>query len=171
MKATALSLVLILTVLAAPPGGATDEGFVFEDMNGQPQTIASYTGNGQWLVVMIWAHDCHVCNMEVENYAHFHATHADTGARVLGISLDGPAKRADAQAFIDRHDLPFPNLIGEPQAVMLQYMMLTGTQFRGTPSILLYDPDGELKAAQAGAVPTEAIEAFIEQQAAAASSG
>ena len=86
---------------------------------------------------------------------------AETDAHVLGVSLDGAANRAGAEAFIERHDLPFPNLIGEPQRVMLKYLMLTQSQFRGTPSILLYDPAGKLRAAQAGAVPTASIEAYI----------
>jgi hypothetical protein len=44
---------------------------------------------------------------------------------------------------------------------MLYYAIQTQSQFRGTPSILLFGPDGELRAAQAGAVPTTSIEAYI----------
>ena len=139
---------------------AADE-IILTDFDGEPRTIESYAGDGRWLVVMIWAHDCHVCNQEVESYAQFHEAHRETNAHVLGVSLDGAANRADAEAFIERHDLPFPNLIGEPQRVMLKYLMLTQSQFRGTPSILLYDPAGKLRAAQAGAVPTASIEAYI----------
>jgi len=43
----------------------------------------------------------------------------------------------------------------------MYYGMLTGASFRGTPTILIYDPDGELRAAQAGAVPVDVIEAYI----------
>lgn len=136
----------------------------FSDFNGQHKTIESFAGNGKWLVVMVWAHDCHVCNQEAEGYAQFHETHKDSTATVLGVSLDGVANKARAEDFIARHDLPFPNLIGEPTQVMLAYMNLTQSQFRGTPSILLYAPDGTLKAAQAGAVPTASIEAYIAKQ-------
>ena len=139
----------------------------FTDFDGQPRTIESFAGDGKWLVVMIWAHDCHVCNMEVENYAHFHETHKDNNARILGVSMDGQAKRAEAEAFSERHDLPFPNLIGEPATMMLHFAQLTGSSFRGTPTILLFDPEGTLTAAQAGAVPPESIEKFIARQAAA----
>jgi hypothetical protein len=41
------------------------------------------------------------------------------------------------------------------------YAEQTGESFRGTPSFLVYDTSGNLVAAQAGAVPTELIEAFI----------
>jgi peroxiredoxin len=144
------------------------EDALFTDFAGQPRSIESYAGDGRWLVVMIWAHDCHVCNIEAEAYAQFHEAHKDKDAHVLGISLDGKAKKAEAEAFIERHSLPFPNLIGEPAAVMLQYMVLTETSFLGTPSILLYGPDGRLTAAQAGAVPVESIERFMAKDAGAA---
>lgn len=134
---------------------------VFHDFSGQPRAIESYAGNGKWLVVVIWAHDCHVCNLEAENYASFHVAHKDKDATVLGVSIDGQAQQAEAEAFIRKHDLPFPNLIGEPQTSMLYYMMQTGAQFTGTPTIMVYGPDGTLMAAQAGAVPPEIIEDFM----------
>jgi len=32
------------------------------DFDGNPKAISDYSGKGKWLVVMIWASDCHVCN-------------------------------------------------------------------------------------------------------------
>jgi peroxiredoxin len=153
---------LLIGCLAAP-SQATDDA-LFSDFAGRPQSIDSYAGNGKWLVVMIWAHDCHVCNQEAESYAQFHVAHQDKDASVLGLSLDGQAKKADAEDFIRRHDLPFPSLIGEPATTMLYYAMLTQSQFLGTPTILLFGPDGRLRAAQAGAVPVASIEAYIAKQ-------
>ena len=135
----------------------------FKQFDGQAGSIGDYTGDGRWLMVMIWAHDCHVCNMEVEGYAQFHLERYQRDAHVLGLSMDGAANKAAAMDFIERHDVPFPNLIGELKDVAAHFQALTGSLFRGTPSILLYDPDGELRAAQAGAVPVSAIEAFIGQ--------
>ena len=165
-----LRLVLLLAAcLMAPVHAAEDAPFT--DFAGQPKTIESFAGDGRWLVVMIWAHDCHVCNMEAENYAQFHTAHKDQDASVLGVSLDGQAKKAEAEAFIQRHDLPFPNLIGEPAVTMLYYAMLTESQFLGTPTILLYGPDGRLKAAQAGAVPVASIEAYMAKNRVEAAAG
>lgn len=160
MKRTVLAAIAALLTLSGMAAKAAAET-VFSDFDGNPRSIESYTGDGRWLVVMIWAHDCHVCNQEAESYAQFHEAHRDSNARVLGISLDGAAAKAEAQAFIDQHGLPFPNLIGEPQTTMLYYQVLTGSRFAGTPTILLYDPAGKLRAAQAGAVPTAVIEQYI----------
>jgi peroxiredoxin len=168
MRNLGFTVMIWLAACTTALAQAGDDTLLYDDFNGQQRSIESYAGDGKWLVVMIWAHDCHVCNMEVESYAQFHAAHKDETARVLGVSLDGQARKAEAEAFIERHDLPFPNLLGEPATTMLHYAMLTGAQFRGTPTILLYGPDGSLRAAQAGAVPVENIEAYIMRQDAAA---
>ena len=160
MRNTGMMLLALLIACTNLVAHAADE-ITFTDFAGEPRTIESYTGDGRWLVVMVWAHNCHVCNQEAEAYAQFHEAHRDSDAHVLGVSLDGAANRDKAEAFIARHDLPFPNLIAEPERVMLKYLILTQTQFRGTPTILLYGPDGALRAAQAGAVPVASIEAYI----------
>lgn len=155
-----MALILAWSGLAAQ---AADDS-VFSTFDGQPRSIESYAGNGRWLVVVIWAHDCSVCNREVGSYALFHEGHKNQDASVLGVSIDGASHKAEAEDFVKRHHLPFPNLIGEPQPAMLYYMMATKSQFAGTPSILVYDPAGELVAAQAGAVPVDVIEDFIAKQ-------
>ena len=65
--------------------------------------------------------------------------------------------------FIKKHHIDFPNLIAEPEYVSAMYKELTGQFFSGTPSFLIFSPDGELKAAQAGAVPTSLIEDFMQK--------
>ncbi|MEJ2509080.1 MAG: TlpA disulfide reductase family protein [Gammaproteobacteria bacterium] len=148
---------LLAAALAAPVAAAPG----LRDLNGQPRTIADYTGHGKWLVVMIWASDCGVCNTEAHSYVDFYNTHRDQDASVLGISMDGWAGRADAEAFIRRHHVTFPNLIGEPEAVAELFGKLTGRPWFGTPTFLIYDPSGELRVQQVGAVPVKLIEQYI----------
>ncbi|OOZ37756.1 TlpA family protein disulfide reductase [Solemya velesiana gill symbiont] len=130
------------------------------------QALDKHTGKGKWLVVMLWASDCHVCNEEVEQYNAFHLNRHDKDAEVLGVSLDGRQGQADAESFLQRHDVKFPNLIGEPEQVARLYNQQTGSRWIGTPSFLVYSPTGELMARQAGAVPVELIESFISKHAA-----
>ncbi len=125
------------------------------------ETLDDHRREGQWLVVMIWAHDCEVCEREVGDYQDFHRRHADTDARVLGISLDGEQYRENARQFVDRHGLEYANLVGEPETVVGYYQVVTGSRWIGTPSFLIFDPDGELRAKQAGAVEVEIVENFI----------
>jgi peroxiredoxin len=133
-----------------------------QTFDGKPDSIDAYIGNDKWLVVVFWAHNCHICDIEAESYAQFHDDNNAGNASVLGVSIDGLAGKNAARGFIDRHDLPFPNLIGDTMESTLQlYSDLVGSSFVGTPTVLLIDPQGELRAAQAGAVPPDAIEAYI----------
>ncbi|MBD3610295.1 MAG: TlpA family protein disulfide reductase [Gammaproteobacteria bacterium] len=134
-----------------------------KDFTGKPQSIEHYAGKDKWLVVMIWASDCHVCNEEASSYELFHHARKDKDAHVLGISLDGERKKKAAEAFVARHQLSFPNLIGEPEQVMSMFSELTGVAWLGTPTFLIYDPSGKLVVQQVGAVPVNLIEAFIER--------
>ena len=131
------------------------------DFKGNPATIESYAGKGKWLLVMFWASDCHICNKEAHEYVDFHFTHSDKDATVLGVSIDGKENFKAAQNFIKKHSVDFPNLIGEPEAVTAAYSKFAKSRWVGTPSFLLFNRQGELKAAQVGAVPPTVIEDFI----------
>lgn len=150
------ALLLATTMVMADP---------LVDFDGKPEAIKNFAGQGKWLVVMLWASDCHVCNVEAAQYIQFHEQHKNKNARVLGISMDGQAKKAAAQQFIQRHKVTFNNLLGEPEAVAQWFVDLTGADWVGTPTFLIYDPKGELVIQQAGAVPVNLIEDFIQKQA------
>ena len=166
MNKFSISLAFALSLLFSQSSMAEIQGF--QDFSGKPQKLENYTGKGKWLVVMMWASDCHVCNKEAHQYVDFHLVHSDKDATVLGISLDGAEKKKAAEKFIKKHSVDFPNLIAEPETVSEIYQQLTGQYFAGTPTFLIYDPKGELKAAQAGAVPASLIEDFIQKSAAQA---
>ena len=114
-------------------------------------------------VLMIWRHDCHVCNQEAATYSFFHEDNEQI--QVVGLSTDGMEKKEQAENFIRNHDLSFDSMIGELPSVMLYYQKNTGARFIGTPTFMVFNPQGELKAAQAGAIPPEVISKFISQQA------
>jgi peroxiredoxin len=152
----ALLPLLLLLGLALPVTAAPLTTF-----DGAPASLDGHKGNGQWTVVKIWVSNCHVCNQEAHAYVAFHAGHQDADARMLGISLDGEDGLLDAEAFVERHDLNYPNLLIDWQGGSRLFHQLTGTPLNGTPAFLLYDPDGELVAQQVGAVPVDLIETFI----------
>lgn len=135
-----------------------------QEFNGKADSLDSHTGKGKWTVVMIWASDCHVCNEEARQYEKFHQLHQNKDATVLGITLDGMANKQAAESFIKRHKVSFPNLIGEPEKFLPYYSQISGKPWIGTPTIMVYAPNGDLRGAQAGAIPVEIIEAFIKQE-------
>ena len=149
---------LLLAVFSVTPQASP----LFENLrSGEFQTLNAHQAPGQWLVVMIWAHDCEVCEREVGDYQRFHQRGGGANAKVLGITLDGGEFAAQARDFISRHGLTFDNLIAEPQTVVGYYQAVTGSRWVGTPSFLVFGADGELKAKQVGAVEVEVVENFI----------
>lgn len=148
---------LFVTSQVVQAGGLTD-------FKNNARTIEDYTGKGKWLLVMIWASDCHICNKEATQYVDFHFAHSEDDATVLGISTDGQGKIKEAKNFIKRHSVDFPNLIGEFRDVAALYRSHADSPMTGTPGFLLFNPKGVLKAATVGAVPTSSIEKFIEKE-------
>ena len=150
--------IFFLLIVMASTLSASEDG-IFKDFQGVPRSVDSFMGDGKWLVMMIWASNCPICNQEAESYARLHGEAENI--RVLGLSIDGEADLTSAQDFVERHDLPFPNLISDPADLMLFYQEQTVSRFAGTPTFLVYNPDGELMAAQAGGVPSKVIKQFI----------
>jgi len=140
-------------------------GSAFRDMSGNITTLEDQQTPGKWTVVMIWASDCEICNKEVSEYSAFHLKYADKDAQILGLSIDGRQGQSDAEDFIERNEVVFPSLIAEVETVARWYQIETGSQFIATPSFVLIDGEGEVRAAQVGAVPIDIIETFIASKA------
>jgi len=149
---------LFLMVLS-PIKAAEKSGLI--PFDGSHSQLEQHLGEGKWSLVVLWAHDCHVCRLEAKHYAEFHKKNRNKQAQVIGISIDGERHKKEAEAFVKTYDLPFPNLLAEVGDVATWHLLQTKTQFRGTPTLFIYSPTGEIKAAQAGAVSIEAIEKFI----------
>jgi len=155
---------MIFVLLFAVPGFAGSPDIMLKDFNGSDSNVSEHIGKGKWVVVVAWAHDCHVCNQEIHHMVFFHNEHKDKDAIVLGVSVDGIAKKDKARQFVERHGLGFPNLIAEPeQAVMMKF---GAGSFVGTPTYYIFSPGGTLLAQNVGPVTQEDIEAFMQSDAA-----
>lgn len=149
-------LILPLAAQAAAPD------IPVKSMQGQKQNVNQFIGKGQWTVVMLWAHNCHICNQEVQTYNFFHDEHKSKGIRVLGVSVDGWANHKKAQGFVNNHELDFANVIIEPkQSLMVKF---GGGKFVGTPTFFIYNREGELVARNIGAISGDEVYGFIKSQ-------
>ncbi len=153
-----LALSLNISVQAGTP--------LFSSFAGKPVEISDYIVDDKWLLVMIWASDCHICNREAHAYVDFYFKHEESNALVLGVSIDGQVKKAEAELFIKRHEINFPNIISEPDKLAHWFEKLTGQSWMGTPTLLVYSPEGELKVQQIGAIPLDLVEKFIQRESA-----
>jgi len=154
----------LLALLPAFASSAPPEEVLY-DFEGRPHALEEHLGKGKWLVVTVWASDCAICEREIPELVAFHNAHRDKDATVLGISVDGPARKAEALVFIQRHQVSFPNLLDYGRAFKAIYLRATGRPwFGGTPMNLVYAPDGKLAARRIGPLAKAEIEAFIEKE-------
>lgn len=151
---------VIVGLFVAAAAVATPD-VALKDFDGRERNVNEFIGRGKWVALTVWAHDCHVCAAEIHEMAEFHRAHKDRDAVVLGVSIDGYAKRKAAKAFVERHKLTFTNLIAEPrQEVIVRF---GAGELVGTPTTYLYDRNGRLAAMAVGPVTRQDLEAYIER--------
>ncbi|MGI9335247.1 MAG: TlpA family protein disulfide reductase [Gammaproteobacteria bacterium] len=138
---------------------AADVGLV--DMAGKVTNLESHTGDGKWLVVMVWSVTCGVCAREVPVYSVFHDEHKDRDIKVLGVALDGYAQRNAIESTMKQWDMRFPTLVAEVGVFAFNYELATGERLMGTPTFMVYTPQGELVANNPGPMRTSALVDYI----------
>lgn len=159
-----IKLALIMALLAHLTL-STHTASALSNIDGTAASFDTLAVKDKWTVVEVWASDCRACRASIHEVIDFEAS--NPSAAVVGISLDGETAsgKANAQKFIDEFGLTFNNLLSNPSEFD-KYLYGTHKQsFIGTPTFLIYDPQGTLRAVQAGAVSAEALTDFIKKQA------
>ena len=154
MKKILTSLIVCLLFLT-PFANA----FELQEFDGKTVTLDDKIGNDRWTLVMFWAHDCGICRAEFPALSEFNSPRQDVD--VIGISIDGDEKKHLAQEFLDTTESSFVSYITSFSLVSFNYNALTEEDFRGTPTFLLFNPEGELLGNNPGKMSIESLEAFI----------
>ena len=126
--------------------------------------FSDYIGKGKWTVLEIWRHDCPACRKTIHHIADFDAISENYNAQVIGVSSDGMPKKALAQEFVDNHALEFPNLLSTPIEIDQLIRAYSPQSFIGTPTVMLFTPEGESVGVVVGPVTTEQLSTYFEQQ-------
>lgn len=158
--------VLLVTIAFLLQFSTTSHATAFElkTLDNQPTELNEYVGQGKWVLVMLWASDCAICMQQEPAISAFHDAHQATDAVVVGISIDGYEKINAVNGYLDRFKPNFVNLVGELDNIAASYETAAQEPFRGTPTYLLYTPQGKLVGNNPGPLRTKAIEQFIEKQ-------
>ncbi len=138
----------------------------FTDLQGKPVELLDHVGKGKWTVFEVWSSDCPYCPDGVFYMKDFKARYPH--AALYGISLDGDngqaAGRQLAQGFIKKHQINFPTLISSTLELD-NFLMVQGEQaLVGTPALLIYNPKGELKGVESGAIIAQDVIDFIQSE-------
>ena len=156
-KITTFILSFILLLLS-------NSAFAFTDMKGKKDSIQNHIGNNKWTILEVWESNCPACRMHMPDMVKFDGKLKN--ARILGVSLDGQDGIDAAETFIDEYDVKFPTLITNFVEMNIWMQQSIGESLVGTPTFILFDPEGKLVAAQPGIVSTASLEKFIVQNSA-----
>ncbi len=129
--------------------------------DGQIDDIKNHIGNGKWTILEVWASDCLQCRVHMPEMVEFDGKLEN--ARILGISLDGLRGIEDAKSFVSEFKIKFPTIISNPIEMNIWMQQNLGESLIGTPTFILFDPEGKLVAAQPGIVAISSLEKFIIQ--------
>ena len=130
-------------------------------LKGKITTLSQHFEKGKWTLVMLWSADCSVCVREYPAISDFHTRHRNIDAKVIGVSLDGYSELEKITRHIDEMPMSFNNLVGESLVVAFQYKTATAKSLQGTPTYLIFNPQGQLAGHHVGPVNPEVLEKFI----------
>ncbi|HIO93354.1 MAG TPA: TlpA family protein disulfide reductase [Leucothrix mucor] len=133
----------------------------FTDIKGKKVELEKQLGGGKWSIVEIWASDCHACRLHMPSMVKFDGKLEN--ARIIGVTLDGQEGIEDSKSFIKKFDMKFKNIISNPIEVNAWMQKNVGESLIGTPTFMIFDPEGKLAAAQPGPVATDSLETFIKE--------
>jgi len=157
------SLILTLVVLIANPVQAEAPDFGLQTLDGKSYSLDNVIGKGKWVLLMFWATDCQICKIQEPLNSAFHEAHVDMDAQVIGIAIDGLDQRQLVKDYLNKHELSYPNYIADIGMVAFNYQALTGEAFRGTPTHVLFSPEGKFMAVKPGMLRIQALEDYIQK--------
>lgn len=128
-------------------------------MAGKPVKMEQLVGKGRWTAIEIWASTCSICRQTIHHLIEIDQRLPTID--VFGISIDDQAGKAEAQRFIQQHKMRFPNFLSNAAEVDAYLVKHADETFLGTPTLLLFSPQGKLVAVQPGPVTATELKDFI----------
>ena len=135
-----------------------------EGSDGVRYHLNDFIGKGRWTVMVVWGVECPACLEEMPDVQALYDRRDKTGIDVLGLAIDYPsfdfADIQEVQLYEEDNFITFPSLIIDYQV----YSELGLGRLKGTPTIVVLNPRGEVAAVQLGVVPMSLIEDFVNEK-------
>ncbi len=114
---------------------------------------------GQVIVLNVWASWCAPCRAEAPVLERVWQDVADEGVQFVGLDTrDSPAA---AQAFVDRFNVSYPNIVDEDGVLQLQFRQTLPPQ--AIPSTVIIDAQGRVAARLLGKASESSLRAVIDE--------
>lgn len=126
--------------------------------------LKDFFKKGKWTTIVVWGPKCPACIEEMPAISSLYDDREKTNIEVLGLAVDYPSfslgKLKQVQQFEEDYIIDFPNLLISSSS----YYELGLGPLKGTPTIILVNPKGEVSAVQLGGVPKDVIVKYIKEQ-------
>jgi len=103
----------------------------------EPRRLADY--KGQVVLLNVWATWCGPCEAEMPSMELLHRAYADSGLRIVAVSIDDPGQEATVRAFIERYGLTF-DVLHDPAKDIVETYRTTGV-----PETFVIGRDGVIR--------------------------
>jgi peroxiredoxin len=101
------------------------------------RTLADYKGDV--VLLNVWATWCGPCEAEMPSMERLHRTYADSGLRIVAVSVDEPGNGDAVREFIARYDLTFEVLHDPTKHIIDTY------RTNGVPETFVIGRDGVIR--------------------------
>jgi cytochrome c biogenesis protein CcmG/thiol:disulfide interchange protein DsbE len=127
--------------------------FSLELLDGSTVTLSGLRGN----VVLLdfWASWCPPCRQEAPILAQVYLEYRERGVEFIGVDIWD--RRQDAQAYVDRYDITYPNGIDARGVIAIDYGV------RGIPEKFLIDGGGALVKKFVGPMSADSLRAALDE--------
>ena len=147
------------TVTKVAPGGVpaigqTAPDFTLASLHHDQQTLSDW--EGQPVLINFWASWCGPCRREMPELIAAHERYQAEGLVVLAVNLSHQDTRANAEAFVEEFQPPFPVLLDTTGEVSDK---LYGA--RGLPMSFFIGRSGQIRRIYVGAMSRESIDQFM----------
>jgi thiol-disulfide isomerase/thioredoxin len=109
-----LKAIALLILFALPPSAAVGQSqkappLALKDLRGRAHRLEDY--RGKVVLLNFWATWCPPCRAEVPDLVKWQREYGASGLQVIGVTYP-PTDRAQVRAFVRRHNVTYPVLLG-----------------------------------------------------------
>jgi len=113
----------------------------------------------KWNLVAVWALDCITCEEQKPALSQFHRTYSQLN--VVGLSIDGQAALTAIRNKLAQQPVPFTNYLVDQTDINRFFDTYLQAIFYGTPTYILYSPDGQVADVHAGPLDFTSLQTIL----------
>jgi len=123
--------------------------------------LSELIGDGKNTLVMVWSTDCPACEQQKPMIERFHTEFHQSKARVIGIAISTMKDLKEIHRLIETNQPSYSNFIAPAQTFLHEFRYVTGRDFKGTPTYIMFDSSGEPSAVAVGEVTRDQLIAAV----------